>query len=147
MSVTAKPPCDEGVVLRAGPCAGAAPVQRRWTLVAAILGSGMAFIDGSVVNVALPAIQHDLEATAQQTQWVVEAYSLFLSALLLAGGALGNRLGRKRVFMAGVAIFTLASVTCALAPSAAALIAARADASARYDSAQTARPRQTIIRR
>ena len=126
MSVTARPPCDAGVVLHAGPCAGFAPAARRWTLAAAILGSGMAFIDGSVVNVALPAIQRELGATAAQMQWVVEAYALLLSSLLLVGGALGDRLGRKAVFMAGVAIFTSASAACALAASAPWLIAARA---------------------
>lgn len=126
MSVTARPPCDAGVVLNTAPCAGFAPAARRWTLVAAIMGSGMAFIDGSVVNVALPAIQRELGASAAQMQWVVEAYALLLASLLLAGGALGDRLGRKAVFMAGVAIFTTASAGCALAPSPAWLIAARA---------------------
>ncbi len=86
----------------------------------------MAFIDGSVVNVALPAIQRELGATAAQMQWVVESYALLLSSLLLAGGALGDRLGRKAVFMTGVAVFTAASAACALAPSAPWLIAARA---------------------
>jgi EmrB/QacA subfamily drug resistance transporter len=126
VSVSARPPCDAGVVLHAGPCAGFAPAARRRTLAAAIVGSAMAFIDGSVVNVALPAIQGELGATAAQMQWVVEAYALLLSSLLLAGGALGDRLGRKAVFMAGVAVFTAASAACALAPSAPWLIAARA---------------------
>jgi EmrB/QacA subfamily drug resistance transporter len=126
VSFTARPPCDAGVVLHAGRCAGFAPAAQRRTLAAAILGSGMAFIDSSVVNVALPAIQRDLGASAAQMQWVVEAYALLLSSLLLAGGALGDRLGRKAVFMAGVAIFTAASAACALATSAPWLIAARA---------------------
>jgi len=125
MSLVAKPPCDEGAVLGAGACTGFAPTARRWTLAAAILGSAMAFVDGSVVNVALPAIQRELDATAAEMQWVVEAYALFLSSLLLVGGALGDRLGRKAVFMAGVALFTAASLACALAPTPLLLIAAR----------------------
>jgi EmrB/QacA subfamily drug resistance transporter len=99
---------------------------QRAVLVVAILGSSMAFIDGTVVNVALPAIQRDLQATAFQAQWVVESYALFLAALLLAGGALGDRLGRRRVFAIGVAIFALASVACGLAGSIQQLITARA---------------------
>src|SRR5687768_5239913 len=126
MSLAAKPPCDDGAVLGAGACTGFAPAARRWTLAAAILGSAMAFVDGSVVNVALPAIQRELDATAAQMQWVVEAYALFLSSLLLVGGALGDRLGRKAVFMAGVALFTAASMACAFAPTPWLLIAARA---------------------
>ena len=95
-------------------------------LIAAILGSSMAFIDGTVVNVALPAIQQDLQATAFQAQWVVESYALFLAALLLVGGALGDRYGRRRMFAAGVALFALASLGCALAQDVHQLIAARA---------------------
>ncbi len=102
------------------------PAARRWTLAAAILGSSMAFIDGTVVNVALPALQRHLDASAADAQWVVEAYALFLSALLLVGGALGDRFGRRRVFCTGVALFTLASLACALSPTVGVLIAARA---------------------
>jgi len=97
-----------------------------WVLVATILGSSMAFIDGTVVNVALPALQRDLGATAAQLQWVVEAYALFLAALILAGGSLGDRLGRRRIYAAGVVLFTAASVACGLAPGIELLIAARA---------------------
>lgn len=100
--------------------------QKRWTLVATILGSAMTFIDGTVVNVALPALQADLHATITDVQWVVASYSLFLSALLLVGGSLGDQLGRKRVFIAGVAVFTGASVLCGLASSPRLLIGARA---------------------
>jgi EmrB/QacA subfamily drug resistance transporter len=100
--------------------------EQRWTLIAAILGSSMAFADGTVVNVALPAIQADLGADASQAQWVIESYALFLASLLLAGGALGDRFGRRRVFESGVALFTLAAVACALARGPCALIAARA---------------------
>ena len=100
--------------------------RRRWVLVATILASGMAFVDGTLVNVALPAIQQSLHASLAQMQWVVEAYALFLSALLLSGGALGDRYGRRVVFAIGVAVFTLASIGCALATGPAALIGARA---------------------
>src|SRR3954464_2876665 len=104
--------------------AGAA--ARRWTLVSAILGSSMAFMDGTVVNVALPAIQRSLNASGADVQWVVEAYALFLSALLLVGGVLGDRYGRKRVYIVGVAVFVAMSVACAAAATPGQLIAARA---------------------
>jgi EmrB/QacA subfamily drug resistance transporter len=100
-------------------------VAKTWVLVAAILGSAMTFIDGSAVNVALPVIQRELAANAAQMQWVVEAYSLFLSALILLGGSLGDLYGRKRLFVIGIAIFTAASLGCAFAPSIDVLIAAR----------------------
>src|SRR6202035_4152703 len=74
-------------------------------------------IDGTVVNVALPSLQRALGATGSQVQWVVEAYSLFLAALILLGGVLGDRWGRRRMFVAGVCVFTLASVACGLAPN------------------------------
>jgi EmrB/QacA subfamily drug resistance transporter len=98
----------------------------RWTLLVAILGSTLAFVDGSVVNVALPILQRDLGATVDQLQWVIEAYALLLSAFVLVGGALGDRLGRRRVFLVGVVLFGAASAACGLAPNAEALIAARA---------------------
>src|SRR5947209_5399569 len=101
------------------------PVSSRWTLVATILGSSMTFIDGTVVNVALPALQADLRATITDVQWVIEAYALFLGALILVGGSLGDQFGRKRVFLAGVVVFTLASVACGVAMSPAMLIAGR----------------------
>ena len=99
---------------------------RRWTLASAILGSSMAFMDGTVVNVALPAIQRTLDASAADAQWIIEAYALFLAALLLVGGALGDRFGRKRVFVVGVVVFTATSAACAAAQGAGQLIAARA---------------------
>src|SRR5690349_23226225 len=99
---------------------------RPWVLAATIIGSGMTFIDATVVNVALPALQADLHATITEVQWVVEAYALFLGALILVGGSVGDQFGRKRMFLAGVAIFTAASVLCGLAGSATLLIAARA---------------------
>ncbi|MEO8430964.1 MAG: DHA2 family efflux MFS transporter permease subunit [Acidobacteriota bacterium] len=102
------------------------PSAARWTLAAAILGSSIAFLDANVVSVALPVIQKNLSATVSSAQWVVEAYALFLSALVLVGGSLADRFGRRRVFVVGVAAFAAASVLCGLAPSAPALIAARA---------------------
>jgi EmrB/QacA subfamily drug resistance transporter len=107
------------------PDARAAAV-RRWTLVSAVLGSSMAFMDGTVVNVALPAIQRSLDATGADAQWIIEAYALFLAALLLVGGALGDRFGRKRVFLVGVVVFTAMSAACAAAQDTGQLIAARA---------------------
>ena len=77
MSHIGKPPCDEGAVLYGGSASSTPVAARRWTLVAAILGSSMAFLDGTVVNVALPAIQQDLNATASEAQWVIESYALF----------------------------------------------------------------------
>jgi EmrB/QacA subfamily drug resistance transporter len=97
----------------------------RWTLVASILGSSMAFIDGSVVNVALPAIQHDLGGGLATQQWVVNAYLLTLGSLILVGGSLGDIFGESRVFAIGVASFAGASVLCAVAPDALALIVFR----------------------
>jgi EmrB/QacA subfamily drug resistance transporter len=99
--------------------------RKRWALAMTILGSSMAFIDGTVINVALPVLQSDLHATINDAQWIVDIYLLVLSSLILAGGSLGDHLGRVRVFGAGVAVFTLASVWCGLAPSVPQLIAAR----------------------
>jgi len=98
----------------------------RWVLAATILASSMAFIDGTVVNVALPFLQTDLKATAIGIQWVVEAYSLFLSALLLAGGSLGDQYGRRRIFNLGVVVFAVASALCGFAANIEQLIVARA---------------------
>src|SRR6478752_6084313 len=84
--------------------------RKTWTLVATIVASSMTFIDGTVVNVALPALQTGLDATITDVQWVIEAYALFLGALILVGGALGDQLGRKRVFLVGVVWFTVASL-------------------------------------
>jgi EmrB/QacA subfamily drug resistance transporter len=98
----------------------------RWVLVATILGSSMAFIDGTVVNVALPAIARSLDASLTDLQWVVEAYALFLSSLLLLGGSLGDVYGRRRLFAIGIAIFAIASVACGFAGTIRLLIGARA---------------------
>src|SRR3954471_18282893 len=100
--------------------------MRRWVLVATIIASSMTFIDGTVVNVALPALQQSLNATITDVQWVVEAYALFLGALILVGGSLGDQLGRRKVFLVGVVSFTMASVVCGFAPTALVLIIGRA---------------------
>ena len=105
-----------------------APALARYpalTLAASILGSSLAFIDGSVVNVALPAIGQDVGAGAQALAWTINAYLLPLSALILFGGALGDHYGRRRLFLAGTALFLAASLACALAPSLAVLLAGR----------------------
>jgi len=95
-------------------------------LVASVLGSSLAFVDASVVGVVLPRIQGQLSAGAGSAQWIVNAYLLTLGGLVLAGGAAGDRFGRRRVFLTGIGIFAAASVMCGLATSSAALIAARA---------------------
>ena len=126
MASVYKQPCDEGVI-RARPAdAPCAQRQRKWVLAATILGSSLAFIDASSTNVALPALQASLGATVIEVQWVINAYTLMLAALILPGGALGDRLGRVRVFAAGVAVFALGSLWCGFAPTIGHLIAARA---------------------
>src|SRR3954470_15046921 len=97
----------------------------RGVLAATILGSGMASLDGTVVNVALPRIGTDLDAGLTALQWTINAYTLTLSGLLLLGGSLGDRLGRRRVFVFGTIWFAIASAGCALAPTAGMLIATR----------------------
>jgi MFS family permease len=106
--------------LRLGTAAG------RWVVVATVLGSSIAMIDGTVVNVALPAIGRELHAGIATLQWTVTAYALTLSGFLLLGGALGDQLGRRRVYLVGVVWFALASLLCGLAPTAPVLVAARA---------------------
>jgi EmrB/QacA subfamily drug resistance transporter len=96
-----------------------------WILTATILGSSLAFIDGTAVNVALPALQTAMHATVSDVQWVVEAYALLLAALLITGGSLGDLYGRRKVFVAGVTLFVLASACCGLAPSIGWLVLAR----------------------
>jgi EmrB/QacA subfamily drug resistance transporter len=120
-----KPPCDEGVVRSGKATSPCAATSGPWILAATIVGSGMAFIDGTVTNVALPAVQQELGATAIDAQWIVESYSLLLAALILVGGSLGDHYGRRRIYALGVALFALASVACALAMSPGQLIAAR----------------------
>jgi len=122
-----KYPCDS---VSHSPSAGVAPaalpVRGGWILAATILGSSMAFIDGTVVNVALPSIQHALNATVSGAQWVVESYALFLAALILLGGTLGDLYGRRLMFTSGVFLFAAASAWCGFAPDIRHLIAARA---------------------
>src|SRR6202007_387201 len=125
MPVVLQEPCDENVIRSAPQRAPCSKSRGRWVLAATILASSMAFIDGTVVNVALPALQSNLNATAVDLQWVIEAYSLLLSALLLVGGSLGDHYGRRRIFLIGVALFAIASTACGFAANIAQLIAAR----------------------
>jgi MFS family permease len=120
-----RPPCDEAVIQSGEvgvPCAAKA---RPWILAATIIGSSMAFIDGTVVNIALPALQTSFHATLVDVQWVVESYGLFLGALILVGGSLGDLFGRRLMFVLGVAIFALASVGGGIASNVHQLIIAR----------------------
>ncbi len=126
MSSALKHPCDEEFIRSTRAEAPCARKVGPWVLAATILGSSMAFIDETAVTVALPSVQESLDATAVGAQWVVEAYTLFLAALVLVGGSLGDHLGRRRVFASGVVLFALASVWCGLAPDPGQLIAARA---------------------
>src|ERR1700704_6766479 len=120
----ARLPCDEAVIL-AGSCQRPVTADGPWILAATILGSSMAFIDATVMNVALPAVQSALHATLADIQWVVESYALFLGALLLIGGSLGDLYGRRRIFATGIVIFTAASAWCGFAPNIGQLIVAR----------------------
>jgi EmrB/QacA subfamily drug resistance transporter len=119
-------PCDEQAIRSARGIADCTARERRWVLVAAILASVIAYIDESVVNVALPAIAENLATSLAVVQWVINAYTLCLAAFLLVGGAAGDRIGRRRVFVVGITIFAIASVWCGLAPNVAQLIIARA---------------------
>jgi EmrB/QacA subfamily drug resistance transporter len=125
MSHALHPPCDRGLTRKIAAVAHP-PSARAWVLAGTVLGSGLAFIDGSAVNLTLPVIQQSLGGGLAGAQWVMNAYALMLGALVLAGGAAADRYGRKRVFAAGVALFTLASVVCGLAPNLPVLLAARA---------------------
>jgi EmrB/QacA subfamily drug resistance transporter len=102
-----------------------ASAQGRWLVAAMILASGMAFLDGSIVSLALPAIESDLDAGVVGLQWTVNAYTLTLAALILVSGSMGDRLGRRRIFLVGVVWFAAASILCAAAPSIEVLVAAR----------------------
>src|SRR5579864_4040481 len=117
-------PCPEQSAparIHAAPRAIRAP----WVLLATILGSSMDYIDGTVVNVALPSVQRSFAATGTQLQWVVEAYALFLASLLLTGGSLGDRFGRRRMFICGIVVFACASLGCGLAQHIGELLFAR----------------------
>jgi EmrB/QacA subfamily drug resistance transporter len=97
----------------------------RWVLAVAVLGSGMAFLDGTVVNVALPDIGRDFDASTSSLQWILNGYLLTLASLILLGGSLGDRYGRRRIFVLGTGLFTAASLLCAIAPNAELLVVAR----------------------
>lgn len=115
----------EGVGPASAPQLGRGGVRGRWVLAATILGSGVASLDATVVNVALPALGRDLHAGFTGLEWTVNAYTLSLGSFILVGGALGDRVGRRRMFLAGLAIFVGASLLCGLAPSVELLVAAR----------------------
>jgi EmrB/QacA subfamily drug resistance transporter len=123
MTMLIKSPCEE-LAARSAEGTGQ-PCRGPWILIATILASSMAFIDGTVVNVALPALQSALHASVSQIQWVVESYALLLSSLLLLGGSLGDRHGRRKIFLYGVALFAIGSSWCGLVPSIGSLIIAR----------------------
>src|SRR5450432_2914096 len=118
-------PCDEAVMESAAVAVPCSKEARTWVLAATILGSSMAFIDSTVVNVALPALQASLHATVVDLQWVVESYGVFLAALILVGGSFADRFGRRLIFVAGVLIFALASAGCGLSSNIDQLIIAR----------------------
>lgn len=125
MANVVKYPCDEGMIRSEKAKSPCVPKAGRWILAATILGSSMAFIDETAVTVALPSIQASLGATVVDAQWVIEAYTLFLAALVLVGGSLGDHLGRRRMFVSGVALFAAASVLCGFAQNPEQLIASR----------------------
>ena len=120
-----KPPCDEAVIRSAKAGARCTQQAERWILAATILGSSMAFIDSTVVNVALPALQANLHATVIGVQWVVESYGLFLGALILVGGSFGDMFGRRATFLIGVGVFAAASIACGFAANIQQLVIAR----------------------
>ena len=125
--LSTRAPCDEAAVRAAPPAAApCAPSAEPWVLVATILGSSIVFIDGTVVSIALPVLQEELRASVTAVQWVFEAYALVFASLLLVGGALGDRLGRRRIFVVGAVVFGLASVACGVAPDIQTLVGARA---------------------
>jgi EmrB/QacA subfamily drug resistance transporter len=120
-----RPPSDDAVIRSRSAAVPSRAQAKAWILAATILGSSLAFIDSTVVNVALPAVQASFHATVVDVQWVVESYGLLLGALILVGGSLGDLLGRRLMFVAGVTIFAAASAGCGLAASIHQLIAAR----------------------
>src|SRR5207253_9908916 len=119
---TTQLPCEEGIVRATPPAAVCTRRAAPWILAAMVIASSMAFINNTVVNVALPALQKDLNATIVDAQWVIEAYALLQAALLLVGGAAGDRYGRRLVFLLGVVLFAAASIWCGLAGNAGELI-------------------------
>ena len=109
----------------AGDAAALASAKGRWILLATVLGSGMASLDATVVNVALPRLGEDLDAGVSGLQWILNGYLLALASLILLGGSLGDRFGRRRVFLVGVVWFALASLLCGVAPDVSLLVVAR----------------------
>lgn len=126
MSIFFKPPCDAAQIAAASPAIGEERGSDAWVLAVTILGSSMAFIDSTVVNVALPVLQSDLHASMSDVQWVVESYALLLTALMLVGGSLGDQIGRRTTFAVGVVVFSAASACCGFSPDIHFLILARA---------------------
>ena len=124
MSTVIKSPCEQWSSQNA--TSALQSCKGPWVLIVTILGSSMAFIDGTVVNVALPALQSDLHASIRDIQWVVESYALLLASLLLLGGSLGDLYGRRKLFVSGVVLFAAGSACCGVAPSVGSLILARA---------------------
>src|ERR1700745_2979092 len=120
-----KPPCDELAIRSGSTGEDCAEKAGPWILAATILGSSVAFIDSTIVNVAAPRFQSTFQASVVDRQWGSESHGIFLSALILAGGALGDWLGRRLVFLIGVGVFAASSAGCGLAPNINVLIAAR----------------------
>jgi EmrB/QacA subfamily drug resistance transporter len=126
LTIYAKSPCDEAAIRSTRAARDCAASAKPWVLVATILASSIAYIDESVVNVALPAIETELQTSVAVIQWLVNAYTLCLSAFLLTGGAAGDLFGRRRIFVVGLAIFAVTSIWCGLSPNITQLILARA---------------------
>jgi MFS family permease len=119
-------PCEDAIIQSASTAVPRLASAKPWVLIATILASSIANIDESVINVALPAIETDLATSIISIQWLVNAYTLCLSALLLVGGASADQFGRRRLFIVGVSIFAASSLWCGIAPSLTQLISARA---------------------
>src|SRR5579864_8641160 len=117
-------PCNELIIRSTASAAPCAKRQQTWVLAACVLGSSMAFIDSSVVNVALPRMESELQTTLSAMTWVINSYTLCMSSLLLIGGALADQVGRRRIFITGLGIFAAASVGCGIAPNVELLILA-----------------------
>lgn len=126
MSLAISSACDEATIASVAAEAPCSVAARPWVLATTILASSMVFVDGTVVNVALPALQREFGATAGQAQWIIESYALFVASLLLVGGSAGDRFGRRRIFTLGVTLFAAASAWCAIVGSIEQLLIARA---------------------
>ena len=122
MSSTKARPCEEGTIRSIRVALDCAASTKSWVLLTTILASSIAYIDESIVNVALPAIETDLATSVIVVQWLINAYTLTLSSLLLVGGAAGDRFGRRRLFIVGISIFAAASLWCGISPNVTQLI-------------------------